>query len=279
MVRCAVESFEIALHEGQPSQVSHASRALVVAFEQLPFHRLENGLLTEVLSKLLQPASADPHSNPVILIAVLQVFAVIASITPSHPEVKSQFESLFEWFSSLAFPSTEIKSIVDNNVRYVSIQNLGLTATLDPVTFLRRIPGLQPLMEDAIRFEKDQSVVIHVLRLLKTIAKSGNSLSTDPESEKRLLHFWLGILRPALIDSVEARGCAVLKAALCNAVAEVNGSIFCNFPADRRMLAITFMLRLCRDGDHRTITAAVRIYQFFFSNLHFIFIFAFRRVG
>ena len=229
----------------------------MVVFEQLPFHRLENGLLTEIFDRLLRPASAAPHSNPVISIAVLQVFGVIVSITPSHPEVKSEFDALFDWFSCLAFPSPDYRSVVDNNVRYVSIQNLGLTANLDPALFLRKMPSLQPLMEEAIRLEKDQSVVIHDLRLLKTIGKSGSSL-TDVESEKRLLHFWLGVLKPKLIDSVEARDCPVLKAALCNAVAEISGSVFCNLPNDRRMLAVTFMLRLCRDNDHRTVTAAVR---------------------
>ena len=60
------------------------------------------------------------------------------------------------------------------------------------------------------------------------------------------------------MDSVEARDCPVLKAALCNCVAEISGSVFCNLPTDRRMLAVTFMLRLCRDTDHRTVTASIR---------------------
>ena len=194
MVRCAASCFDLALCEGQPSHVSHASRALVVLFEHLPFHRLENGLLSEVFQRLLKPSSAGPRSNPVILIAVLQVFAVIVSITPSHPEVKSQFDPLYEWFLDLAFPPSDLKSVVDNNIRYVSIQNLGLTAILDTGQFLERVPSLHPLLEDAVRSEKDQSVVIHVLRLLKTIGKCGNSMDevVGIETEKRLLHFWLG---------------------------------------------------------------------------------------
>merc|ERR1712051_664568 len=70
----------------------------------------------------------------------------------------------------------------------------GLTAILDTGQFLERVPSLHPLLEDAVRSEKDQSVVIHALRLLKTIGKCGNSMDevVGIETEKRLLHFWLG---------------------------------------------------------------------------------------
>ncbi len=261
MVRCAVNCFHFILRDfGQPSQVSHASRALVVLFEHVPFHRLENGLLSEVFERLLQPGSiTGPRANPVILIAVLQVFAVIVSISPVHQEVKSQFKPLFDWFLSLAFPSADLKGCVDNNIRYVSIQNLGLTAVLDTGQFLCKMSTLHPLLEEAIKSEKDQSVVIHVLRLLKTIGKCGNSMEStmDAETEKRLLHFWLGVLKPSLIDSVESRDCPVLKAALCNCIAEI-GTSFAGLPTDRRMLAVTLLLRLCRDQDHRSVTAATR---------------------
>ena len=85
-------------------------------------------------------SSAASRANPVIQIAVLQVFGVVLSITPAHPEVKLQFQSLYEWFVSLAFPDDELRPLVDNNVRYVSIQNLGLVALLDTSQFLECLP-------------------------------------------------------------------------------------------------------------------------------------------
>ena len=163
---------------------------------------------------------------------------------------------MFEWFNNLAFPPRV--QVIDNNVRYVAISNLSLLAVLDTPNFFEKYPLLQPSLEDAIRNDTDQSILIHCLRLLKTVGKSGNSVSTNTEGEKRLLHFWLSVLKPSLLDSVEERHCPVLKAALCNCIAEVGGSIFCHLPTDRRMLALTFMLRLCRDSDHRTVTAATR---------------------
>ena len=91
MVECAVHCLSAALSDGQPSHVSHASRALVTLFEALPFHRLENGLLTHVFEKLMPPSS-NAVSNPVIQIAVLQVFAVIVSMSPAHTEVRKILE-------------------------------------------------------------------------------------------------------------------------------------------------------------------------------------------
>ena len=258
MIRCATSSLHDALREGQPSHVSHASRALVALFEQVPFHKLESGLIKDIIADLY-PADTklSTSSNPVILIGILQVFGVIESITPPHPEVAERFDEMFDWFHGLAFPPRV--QMMDNNVRYVAISNLSLLAVLDTRNFFEKYPQLQPCLEDAVRHDKDQSIVIHCLRLLKTVGKSGNTMSNnDPEGEKRLLHFWLSVLKPSLLDSVEERNCPVLKAALCNCIAEVGGGIFCHLPTDRRVLALTFMLRLCRDKDHRTVTASTR---------------------
>ena len=108
---------------------------------------------------------------------------------------------MFEWFNNLAFPPRV--QVIDNNVRYVAISNLSLLAVLDTPKFFEKYPLLQPSLEDAIRNDTDQSILIHCLRLLKTVGKSGNSVSTNTEGEKRLLHFWLSVLKPSLLDSVE----------------------------------------------------------------------------
>jgi hypothetical protein len=147
----------------------------------------------------------------------------------------------------------------------VSVQNIGRLASLDTEQFLVKVDMLQPAMEIAICTDKDSSIVIHVLRLIKTIGKCGNFLTEESpfgaaaeESERRLLHFWLSVLKASLVDAIEGRCCAILKAALCDCIAEVGGKVFCSLPTDRRMLAVTFMLRQCRDSDHRTVTSASR---------------------
>jgi len=96
MVRCASVCLDEALHDNIPFQVCHASKALVVFYEHVPFHRLENGLLTEVMEKLL-PGNLRLSANPVIQIAILQLFAVFESISPPHPEVSCHpFTSLLQ---------------------------------------------------------------------------------------------------------------------------------------------------------------------------------------
>ena len=160
--------------------------------------------------------------------------------------MRSKFTQLFDWFYFLAFPHPETRQSLDNNIRYVSIQNLGLLVSLDTEQFMIKINNIQPELERCLKTDKDNSVVIHVLRLIKTFGKYGHSYIEDNpgqlESERRLLHFWLNILKPSLLDSIEARNCPVLKAALCNCIAEVGGTIFCALPTDRRMLAVTLMV-------------------------------------
>ena len=137
----------------------------------------------------------------------------------------------------LGFPDMDGLQTHDNNIRYVSIQNLGLLVSLDPEQFMCKVSKIQPELEGAIRNDKDQSIVIHALRLIKTIGKCGYSyIENNPgqlETEKRLLHFWLNILKPSLMDSIEARVYPVLKAALCNCIAEVGGTIFCALPTGK----------------------------------------------
>ena len=88
MIRCATNCLHDALRDGLPSHVSHASRALVTLFEQVPFHKLENGLIADIFAQLY-PADTklSSTSNPVILIGILQVFGVLESISPPHKEV------------------------------------------------------------------------------------------------------------------------------------------------------------------------------------------------
>jgi hypothetical protein len=88
-VRCGSACLLDALKENfsHPSHVSQASRALVVLYEHIPFHRLENGLLTEMMEGILPSSLNNYSTNPVVQIAILQVYAALVSLSPPHPEV------------------------------------------------------------------------------------------------------------------------------------------------------------------------------------------------
>ena len=98
LVKCTTNCLYASLCDGQQrsaeatqqrlnvQNVSHASRTLIVLFEHVPFHRLENGLLTEIMNRLIPQPGMD--NNPVVKIAILQLFAVIIAISPPHLEVR-----------------------------------------------------------------------------------------------------------------------------------------------------------------------------------------------
>ena len=81
LIKCTLNCLYDALCDGQPSHVSHTSRTLVTLFEQVPFNRLENGLLDEAITNLQRGLDSE---NPVVKIAILGIFAVLPT---NHPEV------------------------------------------------------------------------------------------------------------------------------------------------------------------------------------------------
>lgn len=268
LVYAVAETFDAASCEFNPTHASQVSRVLVVLLEQVPFHKLEHGLLSNISDRMLACTESSASNNPVIHIAVLLVCAAIVSLSPPHPEVVDRFSKFFSLFMDRSFPaepsSTTLVQVpaVDNNTRYISLQNLGRLASMDIYKFLSKSDTLLSSLDIALRSDPDQSIVIHGLRLVKTIGKCGNGLKDDElhhgEVGNRMLHFWLAILRPGLLDAIEARNSPVLRAALCDCLAEIAGVIFSRLPTDRRLLAVTFMLRQCRDADHRVVTSACR---------------------
>ena len=81
LIKCTLNCLYDALCDGQPSHVSHTSRTLVTLFEQVPFNRLENGLLDGAITNLQRGLDSE---NPVVKIAILGIFAVLPT---NHPEV------------------------------------------------------------------------------------------------------------------------------------------------------------------------------------------------
>ena len=85
LIKCTLNCLYDALCDGQPSHVSHTSRTLVTLFEQVPFNRLENGLLDGAITNLQRGLDSE---NPVVKIAILGIFAVLPT---NHPEVCTIF--------------------------------------------------------------------------------------------------------------------------------------------------------------------------------------------
>ena len=260
-------------HYGSPTVATSVGKTLVMLLEQVPFHRLESGILHSIADKLLR---LNLDANPVIQIAVLQVCSALIAIDKSKPvssEIKNVFQDFFEMFSVRAFPKSgslkdnEItRHALDNNIRYVSIQCLGKLAQLDISLFMQNVDSaILKNIEEVFKTEKDTSLCLHFLRLVKVIGtcgpkcKSDTSETTSWVSEK-MVHFWSSFfIRPVMFDYIERRGEDILQAALCDCLSEVGELVFSRLPSDRRMLCVTYLLRKCyleEGADSRAITTS-----------------------
>ena len=259
---------------GSPTVATAVAKTLVTLLEQVPFHRLQSGILTSIADKLLR---LKLDANPVIQIAVLQVCSSLIAIDQSQPishELKAVFQDFFKMFLVRSFPNlvsptsggtTMTSAPIDNNIRYVSIQCLGRLAHLDIRLFMQNVDTtLLKVFEDVLKSEKDTSLCLHLLRLIKGIGTCAPKCSGDDGTEpwvlEKIVHFWSSFfIRPIIFDYIERRGEAILRAALCDCLSEVGELVFSLLPTDRRMLCVTYLLRKCymEEGtDSRVVTTS-----------------------
>lgn len=264
---------------GSPTIATAVAKTLVTILEQVPFHRLQSGILTSISDKLLR---LKLDANPVIQIAVLQVCSALIGMEQSQTvsqEIKTVFQDFFKMFLIRSFPnlvntSSNIPGApsfsslnpIDNNIRYVSIQCLGKLAQLDISLFLQNVDtALMKVFEEVLKTEKDTSLCLHLLRLIKGIGTCGPKWKSDTSSQQtwvveKMVHFWSSFfIRPLIFDYIERRGEAILQAALCDCLSEVGELVFSLLPTDRRMLCVTYLLRksyLEEGTDNRVVTTS-----------------------
>ena len=263
---------------GSPTVATAVAKTLVTILEQVPFHRLQSEILSSIADKLLR---LKIDANPVIQIAVLQVCSSLIGIDQSQlvcQEIKTVFQDFFKMFLIRSFPSlvntnssnpaTSITSInlIDSNIRYVSIQCLGKLAQLDISLFMQNVDtSLLKVFEEVLKTEKDTSLCLHLLRLIKGIGTCGPKWKSETSAQQtlvleKMIHFWSSFfIRPIIFDYIERRGEAILQAALCDCLSEVGELVFSLLPTDRRMLCVTYLLRksyLEEGTDNRVVTTS-----------------------
>ena len=261
------------LPQKHPSASTAVSKAMITLLEQVPFHRLQTGLLNSVCQILLR---LKIQANPVIQIAVMQVCLALLSIdSKANLEIKRNFDPLFKLFALRAFPNPvpglECQMAVldlDRNISYFAVQCLGKLALLDKGQFMDHMEDF-PLLwgaEFVLKTELDNSLCLHFLRLLRCIGCAGSSIAernpdeSDSLPPEQMIKFWREILKPNIFDYVERRENTNLKSALCDCLSEIGESVFSILPQDRRLLCQTYLLTKCRIVDptpeNRIITSA-----------------------
>ena len=264
-----------AFQYGSPTVATAVAKTLVVLLEQVPFHRLQTGILNSISDKLLR---LKLEANPVIQIAVLQVCSSLISIDHTQSsvsqEIRAVFQDFFKMFLVRSFPNLvsstshgtpTATNLIDSNIRYVSIQCLAKLAQLDIGLFMQNVDSsLLKVFEEVLRSEKDTSLCLHLLRLIKGIGtcgpKSKNDVNVKPWILDKLVHFWSSFfIRSTIFDYIERRTEAILQAALCDCLSEVGEVVFSLLPTDRRMLCVTYLLRksyMEEDTDSRVVVTS-----------------------
>ena len=73
-----------------------------------------------------------------------------------------------------------------------------------------------------------------------------------------IFRFWLEILRPGFLSLLESRDSAIVRAAFCDCLSEIGDDVIARIPTEKRNLCVTYLLRQCRDDDHRVVASAFR---------------------
>jgi hypothetical protein len=134
--------------------------------------------------------------------------------------------------------------IVDNNVRYVALQNLGQLVSSNFKPVANNVDVLLHCLEDVF-LDRDGSIILHSLRFFRLLAKH------EPNDKKTpLLRFWLAFLKPKVFQVVEERSEQSLKAALCDCLSAIGEHIYQQLPVEKRTNDSKQSWRQQLDNEH-----------------------------
>ena len=136
---------------------------------------------------------------------------------------------------------------LDNNVRYVALQNLGQLVSVNFGPIGNNVDVLQSSLEGVFLFDRDGSIVLHSLRLFRLLAKHEPIPASSSVRPPPLMQFWLAFLRPRVFQLVEERGDPTLKAALCDCLSAIGEHVYQHLPLDKRKNSV--FLRSALSGD------------------------------
>ena len=145
--------------------------------------------------------------------------------------------NLFSLFM-LSRPPPSFSRTLDNNVRYVALQNLGQLVSVNFGPIGNNVDVLQASLEGVFLLDRDGSIVLHSLRLFRLLAKHERvPASSSGQPPPPLMQFWLAFLRPQIFQLIEERGDPTLKAALCDCLSAIGEHVYQHLPLDKRKIS------------------------------------------
>ncbi len=245
---------------GGGGSVTGAVKTLTLLLKNCPYRKLGFEPLKEVYSLA---ASLLKRENPVVKIAGLNLhLAVVMVCHEGNAGKGSEVVSLKEGCSAYISLSLPSRGLTDNNVRYVSLQNLG-HLTFKHVGALSQNMDSLSAMVSANLSDPDAAIVLHTLRMCKWVAKhdpskeeetTGDAHSTangDTSSASPFSPLWNLLLRSRAFQAVESRADPNLEALLCDIVSELGEATFARLAMEQRVLCVSYVLCRCRKDQEQ----------------------------
>ena len=212
--------------------ITSAAKTLALLVRKCPYERFASG--SAVISRVMRTSAyLIEYDNPVSQIAGLNLLLSVLSLNPGESVLPAAVvDDSYRMLLHIAYPSNNNSRTLDNNVRYVALQNLGQLVSVNFGPIASNADVLQASLEGVFLLDRDGSIVLHSLRLFRILAKHEPVPSSGRPPP--LMQFWLPFLRPRIFQLVEERGDSILKAALCDCLSAIGEHVYQQLPLDKR---------------------------------------------
>ncbi|TRY63750.1 hypothetical protein TCAL_14364 [Tigriopus californicus] len=229
---------------GDISLKSQASKTLSHFLKFVPLKKIA---LEPIITLMDTARRLVSSTNPVSQICGLNLMLHLSLPQDSRVEHREEAISLF---GELAL---RINADMDRNIRYVCLQNLGqLAASEHNNGVIAQLFSEFQCRIISLLNHDDHSLVLHVLRLLKIVAKYDLSHSIPHKAH------WAALLKANVVGRIQNRRDSNLESAYCDCLAEIPELIFDGLPPDKQMVLVSFVLSNCRASDQSVSSSCFR---------------------
>ncbi|CAN7986438.1 unnamed protein product, partial [Ixodes hexagonus] len=248
-----------------PAQTVQLLKCLAAVVSGSPYHRLQAGLLTRLVGDM---AAFLDHRDLQIQVGALTVLGAVVGVAPSAEEASLSLrpQGLLEACASKLLVPDQALRISSTVVRVEALQLLTLLcqgSLLDPSKSAETVMAVIKLC----LLDAHLAIELHAVKLLgafsRELSASLEATSCAKEAQSLLklgLDLWLSCaLEGSLQRCLQDASLPVLQAEACSCLASVGSRVWDALPEDRRVVGITLVLALAKDGEDAGVrNAAIR---------------------